>query len=289
MKTLVICIALFVAGINSSVAQVKKGLLWEISGKGMTKPAYLFGTVHGYDSSLYQFPEAPFEILDKVDKLYLELDFGKIDPAEMMSSLYIKDTTQYIDKLLDVASLEKLNAAAASSDMLKMMGNKLYAIKPMVLMSMILSNNSKVVSLDMELYKTAADKGKPVGGLETWKEQQDVMDMVTIPAQIDMLKEALLKEASISKLTATYVKQEISKVAAEMSEDMPLDANFNDALVTKRNIVMANRIDSILHTEHPLIAVGCGHLGNNRGLVDLLKKKGYTLKSIPFVIKKAHE
>ncbi|WP_186774271.1 TraB/GumN family protein [Chitinophaga pinensis] len=69
-----------------SAQQQPKGLLWEITGKGLSKPAYLFGSMHIYDTGSYQLPQVPFDLLDKVDKLYLELDLGKIDPKEMMDA-----------------------------------------------------------------------------------------------------------------------------------------------------------------------------------------------------------
>lgn len=90
-----------------SAQQHSKGLLWEISGKGLSKPAYLFGSMHIYDTASYQLPQLPFDLLDKVDKLYLELDLGKIDPREMMEGMYITDSTAYIDKQLDALSMEK--------------------------------------------------------------------------------------------------------------------------------------------------------------------------------------
>jgi uncharacterized protein YbaP (TraB family) len=51
---------------------------------------------------------------------------------------------------------------------------------------------------------------------------------------------------------------------------------------------MADRIDVLLQTESPLIAVGGGHLGTPTGLITLLEKKGYKLRNIPFAIQKAH-
>ena len=69
---------------------------------------------------------------------------------------------------------------------------------------------------------------------------------------------------------------------------MPLDAGFNEALLTKRNIVMANRIDTLVGKTSTMIAVGAGHLGGPQGMIALLKKKGYQLKQVPFTFEKAN-
>jgi uncharacterized protein YbaP (TraB family) len=291
LKTIVICITLLVAGYQSSSAQ-QKGLLWEISGKGMKQPAYLFGTIHMYDTSVYQLPQPPFALLDKVKKAYFELDFGKIDMGEMMSSIFIKDSTQNIDKLLDSTSLTKLNKMIAASASLKMLGNRVYTIKPFLLLSIMMGGDGKIPSVDMELYKAALSKKDSVGGLETLKEQLAAVDAISIPAQVEMLRESLVKDRSLqeilNKLTNIYIKQDIENMLTELEDDMAADVNFNQKLAFDRNIVMADRIDVLLRTESPLIAVGAGHLGTSAGLIALLRKRGYKLKNIPFTIQKAH-
>ncbi|WP_186774272.1 TraB/GumN family protein [Chitinophaga pinensis] len=40
---------------------------------------------------------------------------------------------------------------------------------------------------------------------------------------------------------------------------------------------MADRIDSLLKQEHPLIAVGAAHLGARTGLIELLRQKDIRL------------
>ncbi|TWW00838.1 hypothetical protein [Chitinophaga pinensis] len=47
-----------------------------------------------------------------------------------------------------------------------MMGNKLYAIKPMLLISMLTGSAGKAASVDFELYKAANSKNLPVAD---WK------------------------------------------------------------------------------------------------------------------------
>lgn len=144
----------------------------------------------------------------------------------------------------------------------------------------------------MELYKAAVSKKDSVGGLETVKEQMDAINAISIPVQIDMMRQWLTKGLSgkemLSKLMNIYVKQDIEGMLTEMNDDMPVDASFNEKILIQRNIVMADRIDVLLHKESPLIAIGGGHLGAEVGLIALLRKKGYTLKNIPFTIQKAH-
>ncbi|SFO21555.1 hypothetical protein SAMN05428949_4501 [Chitinophaga sp. YR627] len=276
-----------------SAQQQPKGLLWEISGKGLSKPAYLFGSMHIYDTAGYQLPQLPFDLLDKVDKLYLELDLGKIDLREMMEGMYISDSTAYIDKQLDALSMEKMRRFVQSAPLSSAMGNKLYAIKPMLLISMLTGSAGKAASVDFELYKAANSRKLPVGGLETVREEMEALKAVSLSSQMDMLRLVLDQQISpaemLKRMTTSYVQQDIEQLLYELNYNTSSSDGANDALLVKRNIVMADRIDSLLKNEHPLIAVGAAHLGAGKGLIVLLKQKGYTLTNIPFSIKKAHE
>lgn len=293
MRTIVTCLALLIAGFSTSVAQYKQGLVWEISGKGMKQPAYIFGTIHMYDTTRYELPQLPMQLLDKVDKAYFEMDFSNMDVAAMMAQMFITDSTQYLDKLLDTASISKLRRLAANSPMLKALGDRIYTIKPILLMQMLSAGNTKGATIDYELYKVAAAKNKAVGGLETVQEQMDAVNKVPIRKQLDMMRKSIQDDFAMEKqlrsITDTYVQQNIEDMMTVLNDNMPVDASFDDAIRSDRNVTMADKIDVILQTEHPLIAVGSGHLGNNNGLLKLLQQKGYKIKNVPFVIKKAHQ
>ena len=274
-------------------AQQQQGLLWQISGKNLSRPAYLFGTIHIYDSTLYEVPKAPFGLLDKVDKVYFEMDYGKIDPVEMSKAFFITDRSQYVNALLDVESLAKLDKMIDNSDMAKMFGERIYSVKPILLFPLLTTVQGKSTALDMELYTAALARHQVIGGLETLNEEMQAIDGISIPAQIIMLKQALASDRSgdelLVALTTAYTTQDGEQLTKALNHYMPTDLNADDLLRLKRNYTMAEKIDSVLQKETPLIAIGAAHLWGTTGLVEMLRKKGYTLTSIPFTIKKAHQ
>ena len=73
---------------------------------------------------------------------------------------------------------------------------------------------------------------------------------------------------------------------ADLKKTMPLDDSFNEELVTKRNLIMANRIIGLIGTQSMMVAIGAGHLGGKDGLINSLKNKGYTLTPIAFTFQK---
>ncbi len=77
-----------------------KSLLWRITGKGLSKPSYLFGTMHLYDKRLFQFGDSVYNSLEQTQGFAMELD-----PNSMMDSLLINlnetDTTTSLAKMID--------------------------------------------------------------------------------------------------------------------------------------------------------------------------------------------
>lgn len=268
-----------------------KGLLWQITGKGIKQPTYLYGTIHLFDTSLYRLPQPVMAKLAQTKQVYFELDFGKLNPMEMMGYAMVKDSSQYLDKLLDTASLSKLKRLVKTSPMMQMLGPALYRLKPIFLTSILL-NNGKAVTIDMEMYKQAKELKDSVGGLETVAEQMQALDAISLASQAKMMQDYLKTytsaDATIKKLTEIYVQQDTEHLLEKMNDDAPLDAAFNEALLIKRNVVMANRIDSLVGKTSTMIAVGAGHLGGPKGLIALLKQKGYQVKNVPFAFSKTH-
>jgi uncharacterized protein YbaP (TraB family) len=83
----------------SSTAQKKvypNTLLWRITGNGLTKPSYLFGTMHLNDRRLFHFSDSLYNYLEKAEAFAME-----VDADEMMRALIIsfsaEDTSGYLE------------------------------------------------------------------------------------------------------------------------------------------------------------------------------------------------
>src|SRR6218665_2688141 len=78
MKKLVFCLlALFPALIFCQSSKKYPALLWKISGNGLKKPSYLYGTMHVSNRVAYYLSEQFFEALKNVDVVGLETNPGE--------------------------------------------------------------------------------------------------------------------------------------------------------------------------------------------------------------------
>ncbi len=280
---ILLLISISTSGILSAKAK-EKGLLWQISGKRIKNPTYLFGTIHLFDTSLYKLPQKVMERLGQVKKVYFELEFSDKTLAEQRRYAMVTDTMQQINKLMHPGALAKFNTAIKDHPATKKLGKAIYKFKPIFITPMLLTNG-KTVTVDMEMYKLASASGVAVGGLETVAEQMKAIDAVPMTKQVKMM-EAFLEDYRgpdpiIKKMTEAYVKQDVDRLLASLSDDGSADANLDKNVIVGRNIKMAERIDKIAGGQSTMFAVGAGHLGGPQGLIELLRKKGYVLKAVP--------
>ena len=92
MKKILLVLLSSLLAITAFSQKLEKSLLWEISGNGLKKPSYLYGTIHAScEKDVLLTPELK-RALKSVGQLYLELDMD--DPGlqmEMLSHMLMKD------------------------------------------------------------------------------------------------------------------------------------------------------------------------------------------------------
>ncbi len=269
----------------------KKGLLWQISGKGV-KTSYLYGTMHVSNEKVIKLSDMAMDELDKCQVMAGELVLKESDMMPMMMSLFMKDTTlemllspseyQIVHKKLEekmgfmAAMLEKIKPVFISVMLSEQANNgeEKEGKKP----TSIFDKNNKKQPLDMYLQERAKNKGKEVVGLETVEEQLAAFNTITLKEQAKMLYETVISEnktegQSLEGMLDLYYRQEIDSLYRLTNQ--ALSANSNDKLLIERNTNMADRMEKIMKDKSLFTAVGAAHLAGKTGLIDLLRKRGY--------------
>ena len=62
-------------------------LLWRITGNGLDKPSYLFGTMHLQDKRLFNFGDSVYKGLESVEGFAIEIDFKEYLDSMFMSGV----------------------------------------------------------------------------------------------------------------------------------------------------------------------------------------------------------
>jgi len=134
-------------------------------------------------------------------------------------------------------------------------------------------------TVDEYLYEKAKEKSKNIIGIENVDEQLALIKKIPYDYVYEYFKELDKGKELLERLILAYDKSDLE----ELLEIMQLDKSlvlFHDEFITQRNYIMAERIDDIIKQQSAFVAVGAGHLGGEKGLINLLKEKGYEVKPI---------
>lgn len=77
-----------------------------------------------------------------------------------------------------------------------------------------------------------------------------------------------------------YKNQELQKLAVMMNDSIFGDTNGQELLLDRRNKNWVDQLEKIMKGSSVFIAVGAGHLPGNSGVIELLKKRGYTVRPL---------
>jgi uncharacterized protein YbaP (TraB family) len=267
--------------------QEDTGLLWEISGNGLKQPSYIFGTFHILCPT-DMLPINDFSpYIDKVDQIVMEIDMD--DPAEVgaMTNGAILSGGKTIKDVLTPEQYAKIDEMFKNTIGVPVENVKMF--KPAILEVLIVTSPkmfgcSPPSSYERSFVTLAAEKKKPIIGLETAEFQSKVLEFQPLEKQAaslyEMSKDPQKSEDQLKKMIAVYKLQDIEKLQDVATEQDKLDPEFKKDLLDDRNATWIPKLELNIKAKPSFIAVGAGHLGGKKGVLQLLRAKGYTLRPI---------
>ncbi len=283
MKKVALLIAAVIVNLTNAQNN-NNSLLWKISGNGLSKPSYLFGTIHiTCDAAL---SDKVKKALDNTEQLCLELDMDDANmQAQMMQGMMMKDG-------VTMKSLAPADDFKIVDDFLKAQlgysAEMLTTLKPFMVSAMLYPKMlpCEAQSVETELMKIGKAQNEEVIGLETIAEQMNVFDAISYQDQMDELvktaKSNLKRDiAEINDMLALYKTEDIEAIYdfTQKSENV-MTSKYTDVMLNDRNKNWISRIDKIAKEKPTFFGVGAAHLGGEQGVVKLLRKAGYTIEPV---------
>lgn len=269
--------------LNSS--KTDNTLLWEISGKGLTKPSYLFGTFHMMCKDDIHFSQNLQTALDYSGEVYFEMDLD--DPSNTLGALLFMNMKDG-KTLKDLYTTEEFNRLEKFfSDSLRTSLKTFQKMKPSMLEAFLYPKMMPCKNLsgvEQELLKSAAKQKKEIKGFETIAFQASVFDSIPYATQAKSLLSSIDSinqyKLYFDTMVHVYQSQQIDKIEAMFNKPEFGLQDGMEFLLDKRNIDWVNQLKTILPKQNILMAVGAGHLVGKKGLIELLRQEGYTLRPI---------
>ena len=267
-------------------------LFWEITGNGMKKPSYLFGTMHVSSKIAFHLSDSFYAAIKSCDVVALETnpetwqeDMSNFDLGSFNYRYPRRSFGSYSEMPGDFFNIRTLRIGKYEKKLEMAMFSKPSMINSLLYrtLSDFTSDFEEDTYLDLYIYQTGKKLGKKVAGVERYEESMRLM----FEAYRDAAKEKNRKERSFDldeeyspgKLQEAYREGNLDQLDSINRLNSQSDA-FDEKFLYRRNDIQANSIDSILRKASLFVGVGAAHLPGTRGVIELLRKKGYKLRPI---------
>lgn len=288
MKRILLMIMLLTA-----VLACNAQICYKIEGQGLSKPSYVFGTHH----------MAPLSVIDSVPgcrKAFNNADLvvGEINLASQnilkllklakymaapqdstLSKLYTPEEFDRIKAVADQYGVTKTATIHALDGMKPMTVNALLTV---AIMKQVMPEFKEDQQLDTYFQLQGKQLKKKIFGLETPEFQAKLLYCST-PIAIQasqLLKLVDNPEANIEnakKLNAAYFAQDLDALYNLMVEESADEQAFVEQLVNVRNADWLTKLPEQMQKGSAFIAVGAMHLPGEKGILEGLRRMGYTV------------
>lgn len=280
MKNIKLLILILLVSLNVSAQQKYQSLLWEISGNGLEKPSYLYGTMHVSKKVAFRLDDVFFKALNNSECVALESD-----PSTWLAynynnndfnfgyGFYQNDFYSNLFKLEHPSQLAIRNNISIDNQLISgYLYRKDYGF----------DNFEEETYLDMFIYQAGKKQNKTIVGLEDLGESR----YLTTKARYNSNKKK--PDAWLRK---RFKKENAFLIQEDTYRDRNLDlldsigvalntSFFRENMLYKRNENMVNVLDSLMHKKSVFSGVGAAHLPGEKGMINMLVEKGYTVKPL---------
>jgi len=285
MKPVLTIILAFFLGATLVAQPLEKGLLWKISGNDLDTASYLYATIHLMCPEDMNLADNALEAVRQTGVVVLELDFDEPGlMASLQQYLFLEDGLSARDYLTEE---DYALVSDFFSERLGMPFGQLDRIKPFFLSTMVLLETlgCEPVSPEQTFAALAAEQGKEVIGLETVEEQVRFVDNIPLEdiarILVSDIREAGSGEEMADEMVQTYLAGDLDGIQRIMDEYMGGEyTDIQEDMIIGRNRDWVPKIEELVSVQPSFIAVGAGHLTGKKGLIRLLRKKGYTVEPV---------
>lgn len=279
-------ILLFIAGF----ANAQTSLLYEISGNGINHKAYLFGTVHVQDEKAFSFNDSVYWAIQQCDASAFELDFNLKQNDLDMDTTKIKNLLEYATNDLVPTIMEAYTADSLANRIIQ----GIMPVFQTVMKQQFTMGNKRSAVVDQYLQSYSRTIGNEIIGIETYQEQINALlggdfsgftdIFMDILGSDDLLEKLENSPGNMNKLVDAYASLNYNELCSEIEAvgdvTNPFSSAFYGRIFTDRNDIMFNRTATMVKEKPVFIAVGCGHLCSDNGLVEQYRNAGYTVRPI---------
>lgn len=263
----------------SLLAQEKKyqSLLWEVSGNGLTKKSYLYGSMHVSDKVSYHLSDAFFTHL-----LSADIIANESEPSTWtdLFGMFNTDYSQY-QKFYSKFYLQPVKR----ENLYPLFQNNNYTLNNFLFRTNEYQKEyQEDTYLDMFIYRTGKKYNKKTVGLEDTK--TSILGIMTADLGNNRPKEEnivaiqkILKNNGYEEALMNFYRDKDLDMIDSLTS-LSTSEGYLKALLYDRNVIMVKSIDSLVRRGSLFAAVGAAHLPGQKGIIEMLRAKGYKVAPV---------
>lgn len=280
----------------SVCCSINAQVFYKIEGNGLKAPSYIFGTHHLAPLSVIDSIPGCMDAFKAAEQVVGEIDMtmDQMQLAAQMQPYMMAPQDSTLSKLISPEDFSRINEEFKKwAPMPGMSLEQLDMLKPMVVTSMVaiqmvmknLPGFNPQEQLDTYFQMQGKQLGKNIRGLETPEYQAKVL-YCTLPVAsqakglVELLDDPDESVKKTKELNEAYLRHDLNALSELSEEDDEEDSRFMDALLRIRNANWIKEIPEIISQTPSFIAVGALHLPGELGVIEGLRKAGYTVTAV---------
>ncbi len=280
-------LALLTCLVNPAESQAKKTFLWKLQSQKNT--LYILGSIHVLRQQDYPLPAVIQEAFNDAEHLVFEVDLAKINNPQLIQQKALPDKPN--ESLQNALDSETYNLAKKSAAEIGLPIETFNQVEPWFFsiaftsMKMLQLGFNSTYGIDQYLYRAGTGQKKKISALETFEQQLDFFDKLSVPTQRELVKQSLLDlktiESSLNLIVNSWKNGNTQKLEAYLLKDFKRYPELQKTLLTNRNKTWVLQIEPLINqSEDYLIVVGAAHLLGSDGLIQQMQRKGYKLQQL---------
>ncbi|MBX9853710.1 MAG: TraB/GumN family protein [Cytophagaceae bacterium] len=278
----------------SQTGQKYQGLLWEITGNGLKKPSYLYGTMHVSNKVAFRLSDTFFLALKNCDMVALEIN-PETFMEDLLNSSYMSEFKSSGFSFRDYDNFYESAFSASIPDNKKLAGilSKDHNFANYLLYRSMYTNENfeENTYLDLFIFQAGKKLNKKVYGLEDVNTTLELSMKSYMPEEGDEEEEEPQdymdyyddREDGVDNIEDAYRKGDLDILDSLTKKRTP--KKFIKYMLYYRNELMADKMDSLMKHNSLFTGIGAAHLPGEKGVIELLRKKGYTVRPVVTVNK----
>ncbi len=258
--------------------------MWQI--EGASNSIYLLGSIHMLREQDHPIPSVIYAAYREAEALIMELDMDDIDPvAEQALATelgLIHDGRTLRDLMGPERYAEAESLAAELQIPLRLLDRSepWYAAVNVEIMMLMRIGFNPMYGIEFHLSELAQRDHKEIFGLETTRQQLEILDNLSLESQRDMLIQTLSDSKGLAEVMDDMIDAwrygDIEFLEKSLLADMQEFEELHEAIVGNRNRNWVEKIQELLSEEDDyLIVVGALHLVGAEGVPHLLSQRGF--------------